>query len=332
MKFCSQPWHTVRIIAGGDVRLCFCDAWNTVDTVGNCLEDSLADILNNQAVAQFRDEIRAGRYDRCTTVCPHKWSSVGYQTQEQLPNQPTRVLLALEQECNLRCESCRDRSIFTGRVNPEVSRILTQVKEFYQHSERPVYLQCDGMGDVFASRAYRDFLGGDVPECFRLDIMTNGLLIIKNQDLLIRLAPQIHSIQVSVDAARADTYQRIRGGSWSVLEQGLYWMRSRGFSVNVSMVVQRHNWREMMEFWNRASDWGASHVNYQLIRRWPHMTNKWWRENSLDLLTAEEHREFRDMAQRILRDRPQHITPGAMPPVDMDGSMLAELDLPSLGN
>jgi sulfatase maturation enzyme AslB (radical SAM superfamily) len=284
-KFCSAPWDTVKVLADGSVYACLCCDWNSVGSLGNLLYDSLESIMQSVASHKLRSSVLDQTFTHCNSICPELWKLPERADLPPIQHRalPTTLLLSIDERCNLRCASCRIDNIFDNLINPVTTAVLEQLVRSYQHHSHPITLQVDGEGDVFASRAYKEFLARrDLPDCFRWHFITNGNLVMKNRELLTRLRDRIVSVDVSLDAATAETYSAIRGGRFDLVLSGIEWMISQGMRVNVSFVVQRRNYIEMTECWKLISSLGCHSINFQGIVRWRHMTNEWWSHNRLE--------------------------------------------------
>jgi len=325
MKFCSAPWDTIAIQSDGEVTSCLCGDWNTAGNIGNLLHTPLSEIMRSDPVDRLRDTVGDQSFSMCRDQCPQKWM---LDTVDTLPTPrvalPTTILLAIDYECNLRCASCRSSRIWTGLVNPTAMRILDTLTLAYKGHDQPVTLQCDGAGDVFASAAWNEFLSREsLPECFRLHIITNGNLVTKKIDLLVRLRDRIDSVDVSLDANHPDTYTAVRGGRLDTVFRGMRAMVEKGIRVNVSFVVQQKNYREMLECWRTASDMGCHSINFQGVRRWEHHTDTWWQENRLQDNPNVDTAVLKNNVGHLLQ-APTIVPPkgqGGLCPVYMDGNI-----------
>ena len=207
LKYCEQPWNYVNIWSGGEVRMCLCPGWTTNGPVGILgPTTSLETIFNSALSTQFRNSIVDQSFKNCASHCSNLWNLESKSNLNHLtvPKLPANLHLHLDLNCNLRCESCRTVNIYSSEVNPKTKEILDILTEEYQDHDETVFVYGDGIGDIFASAAYQQFLRSDrLPKCFKFCITTNGNLITKNIDILKKLHDQnqIDLIIVSFDAA-----------------------------------------------------------------------------------------------------------------------------------
>ena len=312
--------------ATGDVRSCLCGAWNSAGVLGNLLTNSMEQIMLSRNSLSLRGAVLDQTFSLCRSRCPVLWQlpeveSVSELDQYQLP---TSILLSIDQRCNLRCASCRSTNIFNDLVDPTAVGILERMVEYYRAQTTAVTLQVDGYGDLFASRAYREFLAReDLPDCFRYHIITNGNLIMKNQSLLLGLRDRIVSVDVSLDAGTDSTYSAVRGGRFDLVLQAIEWMIAQQIRVNISFVVQQQNYREMLMCWRRVSAMGCHSINFQGIVHWPHMTNSWWAQNRLEDNDSVDTALLCEQL-RVLDRAPRQVDlagQGGLCPVHIDGTL-----------
>lgn len=336
MKFCSAPWDTVTIQSNGAVHSCWCAEWNTAGSIGNILETSLVDIMRSSRLKLFQSTVLDQSFSMCKDICPKKWNLdtvPGVPTFTQYPGPlsqylPTDLLLSIDRECNLRCPSCRVDREWTGQINPTSELILNAITDAYHDYPGTVTLQCDGAGDVFASAAWNRFLSrSDLPHCFRFHFITNGNLIVKKLQLIEHLRDRIASVDVSLDAARADTYTAVRTGKLSVVLAGMRALLDMGIRVNVSFVVQQKNYREMLECWQMVSEMGCHSINFQCLRRWEHHSSAWWQENRVSDNIRVDTEYLKEALHRLSKS-PTRVSlhgEGGLCPAHMNGDLLSML-------
>jgi MoaA/NifB/PqqE/SkfB family radical SAM enzyme len=168
------------------------------------------------------------------------------------------VQLNHDPTCNLACPSCRTEIIAAKAEEQDT---------YAQAAERvilPLLKRVNGQsyisggGEAFASRHYRAILAAlnrtDYPG-LHLHVITNGLLITPQRwSEFPHLPEMIDVLSVSIDAARPDTYERLRRpGKWPLLMSNLEVMAAmrrsrkiRRFQIN--FVVQEDNYREILDF------------------------------------------------------------------------------------
>jgi len=327
LKFCSAPWKQVQIHADGTVQACLCGIWNTAGNIGNMLTQSMAEIMQAENVKRLREGVLDQSFSMCTDTCPYKWTA---QQVDEFPDMvkdptpmPEEILLAIDLNCNLKCPMCRAGSIFEKKVEPTAQAILDRLVESYRDTTTPTVLQMDGAGDVFASEAWKRFLRrDDIPECFRFHVITNGNLVIKNKDLMLKHKHRITSVDVSLDSTTDEVYSQVRGGKLSLVLEGMKWMRDQGIQTTISFVVQRRNYRQMTDCWRLAQELGCHSINFQGIKYIKHMTEDYWQYTRLEDNPAVDMALLRE-SLRELANAPTTVdfTGKSPPPVNMDGEL-----------
>jgi len=172
---------------------------------------------------------------------------------------PLRVHLHPSDACNLRCVMCfldldsgRTRKWYTEAHLAELLRYLEEIKVF---GGEPFF--CD------TSRAL--ILSADKPRWTHTSFLTNGTLI---TDRVIDAleAVRIGHVDVSLDAANAESYERIRlrgnfdkalAGARRLVELGRR-HAIRRFPVYADFVIQERNYRELDHFVALCADVGLT--------------------------------------------------------------------------
>lgn len=318
MKLCTEPWTSVTIDINGDIKPCICADWNTVGTIGNLLRGDLADIYLSDKLNKFKSLILKEDYSMCTNVCPWK-AHISDKDPSVIKgnNAPTKILLSIDRNCNLSCESCRTHNIFSTKINTNASIILDKIYNFYQ--DKPVEIQLDGAGDLFASKAYQIFLQKKFHHNFKFHIITNGNLLTKQKKIIENIKTNITSIDVSLDASTADTYKKTRGGVFELVKKGIEMCVAQGIKVNLSFVVQSKNYNELKSCWELGVKLGCHSIMFHMVRRWWHIDDKWWNENSIEHL-PKSHRQVLFQQLTFLKKIKKILTKDSIP-VYMTGDL-----------
>ena len=167
-------------------------------------------------------------------------------------------------------------------MDPRVDRILTQISNDYKNFKKPVYAMLDGSGDIFVSRAYEKFLfGGQLPECWKLMLLTNGNLLTKKLPQIQSIAHQIDLITVSLDAGTKEAYAITRGGNFDLVVKGLEMLLANKIPVCVQFVLQQANYHELRDYKKLANSLGL-HYGVQKIDERSHMSQEYWNSASLE--------------------------------------------------
>lgn len=293
-RFCSLPWLYAEIYAGGGVYVC-CPAWNGNKHIGNIYTESAEEIWNSAQALEFRRGILDGTFSQCDrTHCYHLVSG-GLPTPEQarlewngeelgriidqqvtvLHKGPTVVKLGYDSSCNLRCPSCRSELLMAkGEEQKRLDRILEEfIVPFLKHAQ-VLILSSDG--DPFASHHYRQIMrktAAELPE-LKLGLCTNGVLLDERAWVDFELEGRVTNVQVSIDAAHAGTYVKVRtGGDFERLMRNLEFLARKRraqklVSLDLLFVVQSANFREMPDFVELGARLGADTVQFMAIDHW----------------------------------------------------------------
>jgi len=297
-KICFSPYVVIEVGVDGEVGLCDCRAW-LPSSVGNLFEQTLPDILSNNLSQAIRQSIADGSYEYCNE------SRCGVINDGQLVDgarlddpvllnlidnssqwiMPREIWIAGDRTCNLSCPSCRTRVI---KNSPEDTKKLEELGRilknnlFAQPSDEKITLNISTTGEVFASPMLMSFLNDvDVvafPNIY-LHVQTNGLMAEKNWHRLGALQDRVKKITVTVDAATAGTYEKLRrGGHWPDLQQALSWIANKklenGMEISLRMVLQHDNYREITPFYDMCKSVGVDLVEYTRILNWNTFTKQ----------------------------------------------------------
>ncbi len=299
---CTVPFKHIEIHSSGAVSAC-CHTWLPA-WVGNVLQDSPEDIINNGIRKQIQENMAIGNFASCNDQCPQLssllsgekdyWDIVPLENLEyKLEHGQMNVGFSYDLSCNLQCPSCRDKLILWRPDDPNdvdgqrIKFIHEKVKQLIailltQH--KTVALNITGSGDAFASPLYWDYLvelaNNPIPHNLRLTLKTNGVMMTEENMLAIKpLWPFIQYVEVSVDAATEETYKIVRkNGNFKRLKKNLEFFDNlvyegsfpRMSNWQTNIVVQKDNFRELTEF----VEWQLTYKSKPAI--WTNLLAQWW--------------------------------------------------------
>ena len=329
-KFCPMPFTHLATGYKGDAFVCCCPAWVPF-AVGNVLEAPSADaVWNSDVAAEIRRSVHDGDFSYCSrTLC-------SYIAAQKLPLKaeitdpllrryidersvvleevPQLVELNHDPTCNLACPSCRT----------EIITATTEEQDTYAESARRVILPLlrkvnglsyiSGGGEAFASKHYRSILAAlnrtEYPDLY-LYLITNGQLATAERwrqfpDLL----EMIDILSVSIDAARAETYERLRRpGKWPSLMKNLELiaeMRRSGsirrFQIN--FVVQEENYREIPEFIELGARLGVDSIWLQRVTNYGAYVESAFAKADVTSSLHPQHEELLDILRSPVMSHP----------------------------
>jgi sulfatase maturation enzyme AslB (radical SAM superfamily) len=165
-----------------------------------------------------------------------------------------------------------------------------------------VRVNVTGSGDPFASPLYLDFLKNlKYYPRLSLELQTNGVLM--DEAHFPADAMRItNKIQITVDAASRETYEKIRvGGSFERLKKNITWLdhiRARGLLpklryIDVAMVVQKGNYREMATFVDWMKQYpSVDRIFFSKILDWGHLSAPAFSDKAVWMQAHPEHQLF----------------------------------------
>lgn len=318
-KFCERPFGELEIAPNGDTFIC-CPS-HLPKPIGNIQHSDADGIINSAAAKRIRRSILNSSFHFCdwtkcniikTGILPDR-SKLGAGRIRQLEAlngeiaSPRAVRLSYDSTCNLSCPSCRTEKLVAKGVDfDRIMRVTNEViTPLLKNAE---IVMMNGYGDIFSSRSCRRILEMVSPAThpkLKLLFITNGVLLTENEWAKF---PNIHtmvdSVRVSIDAARAETYEKVRvGGDFDKLSRNLEFLSQlhdagtiREFMI--SFVVQRDNFREMDEFYSWGRALGCDWIIYEVLQDWNTFGDRYG-ERAVHLPDNPLNAEFRQHASHI---------------------------------
>ncbi|HWW59840.1 MAG TPA: radical SAM protein, partial [Thermoanaerobaculia bacterium] len=279
----------------------------------NANHHSPDEIWNSPVAQEIRGSILDGSFKYCLDLCPAiQKNTLPARVDDdetrgvRLDEGPTFLSLLEDRTCNLSCPSCRTSLIIADTEEQERLRVLLdRVIEPLLPGVHTLEL---AGGEFLASRHLREVLAlidaGKHPH-LRIVAWTNGTLFNeKTWAQLKNLHRRFERIHVSLDAARPETFERIRrGGDWSVVRQNLDFIaRLRRMDeceeFTLRFVVQRDNFHEMGELVDLGRELGCDRVIFHELLNFDTFTAAEYAE--LDVL--DPGHELRGEFARALAD------------------------------
>lgn len=313
---CLRPFYSLKVFLKGDVYVC-CPAWPR-GKVGNLKKKTLIEIWNDKPIQYMRMMMLEGRWKKiCRPSCPVIFNyrikkeniyldnlKLHAITREiiseikskkiKLVTKPTCLDFDNSMVCNINCIMCgreyfKDNTTLDNRAL--VGKAMEEVKELLPHL-REILLT--GYGDPFARPDTREFLLNLDPSLYpelKINLLTNGLLLPKYWDKIKHL--NFGFIDVSVDAATKETYEKIRrGGRWEDLLKAFDIIKinkDRFFDTRINMTVMRENYREISLFVELAYKYGFS----------AEISRIWGKYGTQNIFTSSDKRLFEDLRSVI---------------------------------
>lgn len=267
---CPLPFERFEIGPSGDVLVC-CGHWLPT-SIGNFLKDSIDGILNSPNAQKIRKSVTDGSYKYCNHLdCGHMIQET-LPTAEELERIGTRNAVAtrdyhvkgidyltfgLDQTCNLSCPSCRTHRI-VEKASASVEKARAVEEKLVDMLPTVRILHVNPAGELFGSKSSRKLLelidDGRCPD-LRLDIISNGTLFSEEEwNKFPGIHNKVRSIRISVDAARKETFEKLRRlAVWEPFVENMCFLsrlRAAGTipQLKFSFTYQVDNFREMPEF------------------------------------------------------------------------------------
>jgi wyosine [tRNA(Phe)-imidazoG37] synthetase (radical SAM superfamily) len=290
-KFCHVPFTHLSTGFQGSAFTCSCPAWVPFP-VGNVLEAESADaVWNSETAAEIRRSIHDGDFRYCSrTQCsfitarklPLKSEITNPKIRKYIDNRLTRIddlpeMVELNHDptCNLACPSCRTEIVAAKSDDIDQYAVATErvILPLLRKVNGLTYIT--GGGEALASKHFRAILRALNREEYpglEVYLITNGQLLTPYRwSEFPKLPEMLRIISVSVDAARAETYERLRRpGKWGPLMKNLDFLaRMRRANeipyLGLNFVVQKDNFREIVEFIELGDSLGADQIWFQRV-------------------------------------------------------------------
>ena len=188
---------------------------------------------------------------------------------------PEKITLGLDYTCNLHCASCRDHTQVATGEQLRIREVFADEIIKTGWLEKTKELELSGSGEALFSKIDRKILFAN-EKCKRnsISLMSNGILL--NEENLQKLKQHFKSIRlnISIDAAKESTYKELRrGGNWNVLMDNLYRIgkmrRNNDIEyVEIRMVVQKRNYKEMIDFIQLGKKYQVDKVVFTKLLNW----------------------------------------------------------------
>lgn len=267
---CPLPFEHFEIGPSGDVLVC-CGHWLPT-SIGNFLRDPVDGILNSATAQKIRESMTDGSYKYCNHLdCGHMIQGT-LPTADELIRPTTRKAVAegnyrmsgvhyltfgFDQTCNLSCPSCRTHRI-VEKASASIEKARAVEEKLVGLLPTVRFLHINPAGELFGSKPSRKLLELiDDERCpdLRLDIISNGTLFSEEEwNKFPGIHNKVRSIRISVDAARKETFEKLRrlAVHEPFLDNMRFLARLRASGIipqlKFSFTYQLENFREMVEF------------------------------------------------------------------------------------
>ena len=188
----------------------------------------------------------------------------------EVRSSPCMLTLETSSRCNLRCVMCPHAINAVDRPKHLEENLVADLEKFIRQSNS---IQLHGIGEPLTSPAFWASLKF-LPENCESSINTN-LTVLDERRLNDLISSKLKIVNVSLDAARPETYRKIRGYSFETVIGNIRRLveerKNRGNKyplLYMNMTLMRSNIEELPEFIDLAVDLGAETVCFWHLNRW----------------------------------------------------------------
>jgi hypothetical protein len=308
--YCAVPFDRLHVDVHGEANLCYGQTW-TSRGIGNVLATDVMELWRSPQATAFRQAILDQSFELCTDCrCPEMVERRDPPAHHDLDTIGCLVL-SYDYRCNLSCPSCR-----TTLHKP--SPLSEQIHDTLMRSGVLSYVRmvsAMGSGEALASPLFWDLVDVRLrsPDCYptiSLSLTTNGVLLTPRRlERILAPGRKLVGVEVSVDAARPETYAvNRRGGSWTGLMENLRHLSQSQIPLRLNFVVQANNYREMPAFVELALGLGADYVRFDALNNWGSFTPSEYEARAVHRPQHPEHQQLREvLAHPLMKDPRVHL-------------------------
>lgn len=272
--FCNKPWTSLQIDDHkGNVNTC---CWSKINC-GNVNNNSIKEIWNNEHFIYLRQKMAAGDTDAiCAKDCPYllgettekiiepseeicrnNWLIQQSEIRNRsliLSSKPIYMRVVPTVACNLTCVMCyqdrHDSVVLPPNIESQLYEFFPTLQELLVLGGEPLLdAKCINLINSIDSKKLSDL---------KVALITNGTLVNQKVEKIL-LEKNISWILVSVDAASAGTYKKIRGGKFEKVLEGIRRLKAirekqkSNWDLIIGFTFMRSNFRETCSFIDLAA-------------------------------------------------------------------------------
>ncbi len=272
LPVCLAPYKSLRFLPDGNVTVC---CHNNSWTVGKYPDFDIIDIWKSNEINILREKIAKADFSLGCYECLPSFINKSYKSVNPLLyenykiNQDYPVILdfKIATECNLKCIMCSEYSSSAIRRQNNSNKILdiygdefiNQVKEIIGNVKEARFTG----GEPFLNDLYFklwEVIVEENPNC-KISIQTNGTIL--NDRIKELLKKGNFHLNISVDAAKSDLYEKIRiNGNYNKLLNNIsffsQYSRNNNREIGLTACVLQENAFELPEIFKLANSFGAN--------------------------------------------------------------------------
>jgi sulfatase maturation enzyme AslB (radical SAM superfamily) len=305
-NICAKPWNWMIVTRNGVTSCCYASAGSLANS--EHIPDGLVDadfikdgilwkLWNSSIYTELRKAVINNNYElacnlshsRCVemvscnvpfgTLRTPEQTDNFYKIQESINNKeiivkhyPTFFEIMLDGACNLRCPHCCQKQ-WTPMRHLQIQYFQNELLDFLKHASLISLLG----GEPTVCQDYNLFMSlVKEANSAKVSIVTNGHFIIE------KILPNIslfETIRVSIDAANADTYSKVRPSidshyNWDRLNFNLQFLSKRRNQIdNITFVyvINGYNYTEMTDMITLADKYKCNFVVFYEILDTPYI-------------------------------------------------------------
>ena len=275
---CSLVETGMFITSAGEVFGCC----SMLVPFGNLFHDGDLDKIYNSTYARI---VKLSSLNRSYCLCNQYGFCPTYIDAKSLPLKPlqtvkvpAQVTVAIDRTCNLCCKSCRNKRFVMDKLTQTRISLMANKIQQSGYLDKTNKLYVAGQGEVFYSPYYRQLVETKLQRK-NIVILSNGTLFNEKNWNWLKDKYETIDVIISVDAATADTYKKLRGADFNALMKNLETLANlhrqkqiRKFNLN--FVVQRDNYREMIKFVELGRALGVDQIEFQHMNNFGNLTKK----------------------------------------------------------
>ena len=282
---CTRLETSVNVRSNGDLVAC-----NSRVPFGNLFRDGEVHEIYNSTMARI---VKLSSLNRSYCLCDFNKACKGYRFRKksgtdkkwETANLPEQLQLNFDRSCNLCCKTCRAQPYVMDAAAKERAEMIVTKLLRSGYLDQAQELVIAGMGEVFYSPYYRQLLDTETRRN-RIIVLSNGTLLNADNWRLVAGKYDNIEVRISLDAATAATYQKLRGADFTNLMQNLTMLadlrRQKQISkFGLNFVVQRENFREMPAFVKLGQSLGIDYLQFQRLNDWRTFSTQEYQERCL---------------------------------------------------
>ena len=188
-----------------------------------------------------------------------------------LESPPVMLTLETSSICNLRCLMCPHSIGAVDRPKHMDQSYTGMLSSFISTAD---WMQLHGIGEPFASPSFWETLKLLSPNC--ASSINSNFTLLNDSKMQLLLESNLKTINVSLDAATKETYQKIRRYDFDIpinnIKKFVAARNDCGKSmpeIFINMTLMRENIEELKDFVALANDLGVDAVEVWHLNKWP---------------------------------------------------------------